>query len=182
MPVAREAEVNGCAVRVVRGDLTAMDVDAVVVEARPDLALGSGHGTALSVRGGPGIQAELKGLGPLPAGKAVATGGGNLKARWVVHAVVPRFQEADEERLLREAVGAALARAEEKGARSVALPPLGSGFYGMPVDRCARIVVGASGDYLRGTGSALREIVFCVKDSHEVAPFQGLVDALGEGR
>jgi O-acetyl-ADP-ribose deacetylase (regulator of RNase III) len=172
--------VNGCAVRVERGDISAMDVDAFVFAARPDLNLGSGHGTAIAVRGGAAIQQELTRAGKASVGQAVVTGGGNLKAKWIVHAVVPRFQEADEDTKLRAAALAALACAEAKGVRRLAVPPMGSGFYGMPTDRCARVLVGAVKDHLGGGGSGLKELVFCVCDPREIGPFQACLDASQE--
>lgn len=172
-----QSNVNGCVVRLERTDLTAMDIEALVFAARPDLALGSGFGNAIAVRGGPAIQEELKKLAPVPVGDAVVTGGGNLKAKWVVHAVVPRFQEADEDKKLESALRKALERAEEKGVARIAMPPLTSGFFGMPLDRCAKILFEGVKEHLGKGKSHLEEIVFCVKDSHEVAPFRTLIEA-----
>ena len=125
-------------VRLIRGDITELDVDAFVFYAQPDLALGSGFGTAISVRGGPSIQKELDELGPVETGQAVVTGAGKLKADFIVHAVGPRFQEEDTEGKLRTTVLNSLKAAEEKGVKRIALPAMGAGFLRRAVGRvCA---------------------------------------------
>jgi O-acetyl-ADP-ribose deacetylase (regulator of RNase III) len=173
---------DGRTVRVVQGDITALDVDAFVFAARPDLELGSGYGNAIAVRGGPGIREELKKLAPVVVGQAVATSGGNLAAKWVIHAVGPRFSESGEEDKLRSATRAALRRAEEKGVRRLALPALGYGFYGVPAELCAKVMVGALAEHFAG-GSGLEEVIFCLRDTREMPAFEKELPALsGEGR
>ena len=79
-----ERRLNGAVVRVVQGDITDLEVEAFVYDARPDLVLGSGYGGAIAQRGGPAIQAELKTKGPLEVGQATVSGAGNLKAKHIV--------------------------------------------------------------------------------------------------
>ena len=79
------------------GDITLLEVDAFIFYAQSNLELGSGFGSAISVRGGPSIKKELEDLEPRETGEAVATSGGNLNAKFIVHAVGPKFQE-DEHR------------------------------------------------------------------------------------
>ena len=93
--VADSVEVRGKALRLVRNDITEVDVDAFVFYAQPNLALGSGFGTAISVRGGPDIQKELEALGPVKTTDVVVSGAGELRAEKIIHAVGPRFQEDD---------------------------------------------------------------------------------------
>ncbi len=175
----RETILENCIVRIVKDDITTLDVDAFVFAARPDLALGSGFGTAIAVRGGPSIQAELKGLGPLAVTKAVTSGGGKLKAKHIIHVVAPRFQEDDLERKLAESVRNVLDAAEQLGVARLALPPLGVGFYAVPLDTCARVTVAELRRHLAAHGS-LRDLTICVRDSHEAAPFEReLRNALG---
>ncbi len=166
-----DATPGPCTIRIVRDDITLLDVDAFVFDARPDLVLGAGFGTAIAVRGGPSIQAELKTLAPLGPGRAVVTAAGKLKAKHIVHVVGPRFHEDDLERRLAESVRNALAAAEKAGVARLALPPLGVGFYGVPLDACARITIAELHRHLQ-RGSGLREVVVCVRDSHEIAPFE----------
>src|SRR6478752_6779321 len=108
----------------VRGDITALDVDAIVNAANERLQLGAGVAGAIRRRGGASIQRECDRIGHCETGGAVVTGGGDLPAKWVIHAVGPVWEGggAGEEALLASAVRSALTRAEEIGARSVALP------------------------------------------------------------
>jgi O-acetyl-ADP-ribose deacetylase (regulator of RNase III) len=164
-------------VRLVRGDITELDVDAFVFYARPDLALGSGFGGAISVRGGPEIKKELDPLGPIQTGEVVVTGAGKLKATFIIHAVGPRFNEPDTEAKLRTTVLNSLAAADRKGAKRVALPPMGAGFYAVPLDLCARVMVEAMHDYLEGETS-IEEVLLCVMDQRERTPFAAQLASL----
>ena len=176
--VSAQTEIRRSVVRLVRGDITELDVDAFVFYAQGDLALGSGFGTAISVRGGPTIQKELDQLGPLGTTQAVVSAAGNLKARYIVHAAGPRFNESDTEGKLRGTVLNSLRAAEEKGARRIALPPMGTGFYGVPLELCARVMLEAIKSYLEGD-TQIQEVVLCVMDQREYAPFQSRLASLG---
>ncbi|MBD3165997.1 O-acetyl-ADP-ribose deacetylase, partial [bacterium] len=123
-------QVNGTDIRVITGDLTDMDVEAIVFYAEDNLKLGSGFGNAVTMRGGPSIQEELKELAPLKPLHAVVSAAGNLKAKHIVHVNGPKFQERDLEGKLRTAIFNTLQAAEEKGIKHLAFPPMGAGFYG----------------------------------------------------
>ncbi|NQT11809.1 MAG: macro domain-containing protein, partial [Planctomycetes bacterium] len=138
--VSEPIRINHCGVRLVRGDVTDLEVDAFVFYAQHDLALGSGFGTAISVRGGPAVQKELEGMGPVATGEAVASTAGNLKADFIIHAVGPRFREDDIEEKLRTTVRNSLKLAEEKEIRRIAFPAMGAGYYGIAPDVCARVM------------------------------------------
>ena len=166
-----EATIGNCLLRLVQDDITMLDTDAFIFNARPDLLLGAGVGTAIAVRGGPSIQAELKTLAPLAAGQAVVTAAGKLKAKHIVHVVGPRFQEDDLARRLAVALVNALEAAERAGIRRIALPALGVGFYGVPLELCARVTA-ATLQRVVAAGGSLQEVVVCVRDTHEVAPFE----------
>jgi O-acetyl-ADP-ribose deacetylase len=162
------------AIRLVRGDITVLDVDAIVFYAQPDLVLGSGYGGAIAVRGGASIQKELSELasgGLLPVGSAVVTGGGKLKARHIIHAVGPRFREEHTEEKLRRTVESCLQRAEEQGVKIVAFPLMGSGYYGIPPLVSARVMLEAFESHA-GRATELREIVVCVFDTPQFTAFQ----------
>jgi len=165
-----EKTVGEAKVRLIRGDITLLDVDAFVLHARKDLALRTGFGGAVVARGGPTVQEELKKLGPLEVGQVAVSGAGNLTARHIIHAVAPGFQEEGEERKLAETVRNVLKRAEEIGIQRLAFPPLGSGFYGIPLDVSARVMVGVVEEHLAGR-TGLKEVVFCVADGREYGPF-----------
>jgi O-acetyl-ADP-ribose deacetylase (regulator of RNase III) len=172
-----EKQVNHSKVRVVKDDITAMDIEAFVFYARPDLELGSGFGNAISVRGGPSIQKELKDVGSLPVGEAVVTAAGELKAKHIVHAVGPAFQEQDTEGKLRTTIINTLKRAEEKGIQHIAFPAMGAGFYGVPLTESARITLGTIMDYLKGE-TRLKEVVVALNDSREYKPFHARLEEL----
>lgn len=168
--------VKDSVIRVVTGDITDLDVEAFVYYAQPDLQLGAGFGNAITVRGGPGIQAELKEMGPVEAGGAVVSGAGEMKAQHIVHVVGPRFQEETMESKLWSAIRVALRTAEEHGIRQIALPPMGAGFYGVPLEDSARITVGAVQEYLAGE-TGIREVVLCARDGREFRPFRARLEA-----
>ena len=177
--VSQQVRINRSSLRLIRGDITELDVDAFVYYAQHDLVLGSGFGTAISVRGGPTVQKELAELGPLGTGEAVASGAGNLKAAFIVHAVGPRFNEPDIEGKLRTTVSNSLKAAEERGAKRVAMPPMGAGFYGVPLELCARVMIDQIRNYLEGT-TKIQEVVLCVVDRREHAPFESQLASLSQ--
>ena len=178
-----EKKLKDVVIKVVKGDITDLEVEAFVYYARPDLKLGTGFGGAIAVRGGVSIQKELDQSGPVPVTEAVATGAGNLKAKHIIHAVGPKFQEPDEERKLRQATLEALRRAEEAGITQVALPPMGTGLYGVPLDVCSRVMVEAVKEHL-SWAPKVKEVVFVAVDAREYQPFAARLEALGpvEGR
>jgi O-acetyl-ADP-ribose deacetylase (regulator of RNase III) len=169
--VMEETGVGRAVIRLVKGDITEQDVEAFVFYARPDLTLGSGVGTAISVRGGPTIQKELADLGPIAVGHAVVTGAGNLRAQWIIHAVGPRFQDEDTEAKLRATVLAALRGGEEKGIARVALPAMGAGYYGIPNDLCARVMLEAIRLHL-ARPTSIAEVLVCVLDTPQFTSFE----------
>lgn len=131
------------------GDLTAQAVDAIVNAANTALAPGGGVCGAILRAGGVAIFDEAARLGGCPTGDAVATGAGDLPARYVIHAVGPVWTgDGDrEDALLAAAHHRALEVAVELGCRTVALPAISTGVYGFPVDRAAPIAVAAAGAF-----------------------------------
>ncbi|MBC8871132.1 MAG: macro domain-containing protein [Planctomycetes bacterium] len=175
--VLEDVQVNRSIVRLIKADITELEVDAFVFYAQPDLALGSGFGGAISVRGGPSIQKELDELGPLDTGQAVVSAAGKLNASHIVHAVGPRFNEADIEGKLRTTVANSLKAAEEVGVKRIALPAMGAGFYGVPLDLCARVTLDAIKSYLEGE-TEIQEVIICVIDRREFTPFEARLASL----
>jgi O-acetyl-ADP-ribose deacetylase (regulator of RNase III) len=168
-PIQRS--VNQTQVTLLGDDLTALAVDAVVFYAKENLELGSGFGTAIQSRGGDAVGKELEKIGGVRMGGAVITTGGRLNARHVIHACGPKFQEAYTERKLHDCVLSALRLAREKGLESVAFPAMGAGFYGVPLDLCARVMIDTIRDYL-GEQTPLKEILICVNDRREFDAFK----------
>jgi O-acetyl-ADP-ribose deacetylase (regulator of RNase III) len=145
----------------VEGDITDLEVDSIVNAANEQLQLGSGVAGAIRRKGGPSIQEECNRIGGTPVGTAVMTGAGHLKARRVIHAVGPRMGEGDEDKRLAAAVRAALALADRRGMKSVALPALSTGNFGFPIDRAARIMLTEIHRFLQG-GTKLERVVVCL--------------------
>lgn len=175
MPISKK--VNQTTIRLIKGDITDMEVEAFVYYARQDLKLGAGYGNAIAVRGGPTIQKELDEIGGAEVGEAVITAAGNMKAKHIIHAVGPKFQEPDTDAKLRKTVTSALKRAEEKGIKQIAFPPMGTGFYGIPLSVCADVMVETIRDYLK-ENSTPGEIILCALDTREYDPFQAKLDTL----
>jgi len=179
MPVAEieGTRINQSVVRLIRGDITDLEVDAFVYYAQSDLALGSGFGGAIAARGGPVVQKELDEMGPVQVGEAVVSGAGKLKAEHIIHAVGPRFQEQDTEAKLRSTMANALRCAEEQGIKTLAFPAMGAGYYGIPPTVSARVTVGALREHLSGD-SGLEEVTICVFDTPQFNSFQEALSAL----
>jgi O-acetyl-ADP-ribose deacetylase (regulator of RNase III) len=169
-------KINGCSVRLEKGDYTELETEAIVFYAREDLKLGSGYGNAISVRGGPQIKKELEAMGSVQVGEAVITSGGNLKTKWVIHAAGPKFQEADTTAKLHRTILSALMRAREKKLKQVVFPTMGAGFYGIELDQCASVMVEAFKAGLNGQNP--NEIVICALDNREYVPFQRELEKL----
>jgi O-acetyl-ADP-ribose deacetylase (regulator of RNase III) len=179
--VSDQLVINNSVVRLMLGDITELAVDAFVYYARHDLLLGSGFGGAIAVRGGPKISDELKTLGPLETTGVTATTAGNLKAKYIIHAVGPRFQEADLEHKLRETVHNGLRLAEEMKIVSIAFPAMGVGFYAIPLEACAKNMFKAIGEFLGGDTS-IGEVIICLNDLREYKPFQKQLRVLADGK
>ncbi|HXN03853.1 MAG TPA: macro domain-containing protein [Candidatus Acidoferrum sp.] len=126
---------------VLQGDLTEQDVDAIVNAANNDLVLGGGMAGAIARRGGPAIQAECRAIGPIEVGGAAITTGGQLKARFVIHAASMRLGGRTSAESLRSSTRRSLEIASERGLRSIAFPAVGTGIAHFPVDDCARIML-----------------------------------------
>jgi O-acetyl-ADP-ribose deacetylase (regulator of RNase III) len=135
-------------IEIVEGDITRESVDAIVNAANSSLLGGGGVDGAIHRRGGPSILEACKRLRAdryrdgLPTGHAVATPGGNLAARWVIHTVGPIYNESpDPEGELAACHVASLAVADELGARAIAFPAISTGVYGYPMHEAARVAV-----------------------------------------
>lgn len=132
----------------VRGNITQVDVDAVVNAANPGLLGGGGVDGAIHRAGGPAILEDCRAVkrrlpdGRLPRGEAVATTAGRLPARWVVHTAGPIWSASeDRSGVLRSCYASSLRVADGLGARSVAFPAISAGIYGWPIDDAARQAV-----------------------------------------
>jgi O-acetyl-ADP-ribose deacetylase (regulator of RNase III) len=159
-------------VDVLRGDLTEQDVDTIVNAANNDLILGGGVAGAIARRGGPAIQAECRAIGPIEVGDAAITTGGQLKARFVIHAASMRLGGRTSAESLRASTRRSLEIASERGLRSIAFPAVGTGIAHFPLGDCARImleeVVGHGGH-----DTLLKEVRFVLFGDEAEAAFRG---------
>jgi len=173
-----EKKIKNSVIRLTKGDITDLNIECFVFYAQSDLKLGSGYGGAISMRGGPEVQQELDKLGPIEIGEAVISAAGGMKAKHIIHVNGPKFQEENLESKLRTSTENALKLADAKGVKHVAFPPMGSGFYGVPLAVSARITMDAVKQHLEGD-TGLEEVVFCLLDSREYGPFQLQLQNLG---
>jgi len=169
-----EKKIGDKVIRLVRGDITNLEVEAFVYDITADAKLGTGYGGAISQRGGPTIQKELAEIGSCPTGEAIVTSAGTMKAKHIIHVNGPKFFEPDTEGKLRRATQAALQRAEEKGIRQLAFPPVGTGLYQVPLDLCARVMVDTVEEHLK-RDSGLNEVLFVALDTREFKPLQAKI-------
>jgi O-acetyl-ADP-ribose deacetylase (regulator of RNase III) len=158
-----------------KGDLTMMAIEAIVFYAQHDLLLGSGFGNAIAVRGGSSIQEELKTYGTISTGEAVITSAGELKSNYIIHAVGPRFRESDIEKKLIATMQSVLKIAEEKKIREIGFPPMGTGFYGIPLELSARVMFEVIRNHLAGD-TVLEKVVICVMDQREHNAFKKVLE------
>lgn len=156
-----QVKVGNSILELVRGDITEQDTEAIVNAANRQLILGGGVAGAIRTKGGPAIQQECNKLGETSVGGAVKTTGGNLKAKYVIHAVGPRMGEGDEDNKLQSATLNSLKLAEHNEIKSVSFPAISTGIFGFPIRRCAGIMLDAVVHYLRRE-TKLEKIVFCL--------------------
>jgi len=154
-------------VRLVRGDITQMETDAIVNAANSSLMGGGGVDGAIHRRGGPKILEECKKIRAtewpqgLPTGKAVVTSGGNLRAKHVIHTVGPVWCGGNhcEPELLAQAYQNSMRLAVAKRLKTVAFPSISTGAYGYPVEDACRVALKAVKEFLEKE-DALDEVVF----------------------
>ena len=157
-------------VEVLDTDITTLAVDAIANAANTRLAHGGGVAAAISRAGGPVVQEESDAKAPIGLGEAVETSGGELPARWVIHAATMELGGPTSADIIRRATASTLARAEQLGARSLALVAFGTGVGGFPLDEAARIEVAGVRRHL-GAGSRLERVVFAVHGERARAAF-----------
>jgi O-acetyl-ADP-ribose deacetylase (regulator of RNase III) len=147
-----------------QGDLTEMDTDAIVNAANNDLILGGGVAGAIDLKGGVEIQKECDAIGSIPVGFAAITGGGNLKARYVIHAASMELGRKTKAEHLRSSTTHSLRIANERGLKTIAFPAVGTGIAGFPLQECADIMLRAAAAHLQGKTS-MERIYFVLFDT-----------------
>jgi O-acetyl-ADP-ribose deacetylase (regulator of RNase III) len=168
-------------IEVIKGDITRLDVDAIVNAANSGLMGGGGVDGAIHRAGGPAILEECKAIrnhqGGCPTGEAVITSGGNLKAKYVIHAVGPVWHGGQdrEDELLAGAYHNSLRLATEYNVRSIAFPNISTGVYGFPKERAAGLVVREVSRFVSGQTTAIERIIFCCFDDENFALYNDLL-------
>jgi O-acetyl-ADP-ribose deacetylase (regulator of RNase III) len=158
---------------VLQADVTKLEVDAIANAANTHLMHGGGVAGAIARAGGPAIQEESRAKAPIGLGEAVDTSGGDMPCRWVIHAATMAMDFRTDAEIIEQATRATIAKAEELGARSLALVAFGTGVGGFSLDEAARIMVGVA----RSHDGALERIIFAVHGDAAEQAFRG---ALGE--
>src|SRR5207245_4715209 len=125
---------------IVAGDLVDQQVDAIVNAANNELVLGGGVAGAIRTRGGPSIQRECDAHGPVKVGEAAITGAGELRAHHVIHAASMHLGGRTTAESLHSSMDHAFRLAREHGVRTIAVPAVGTGIAGFPMDECARVM------------------------------------------
>jgi O-acetyl-ADP-ribose deacetylase (regulator of RNase III) len=157
-------------------DITALEVDAIANAANTQLQHGGGVAGAIRRAGGSAIQRESDEKAPIGLGEAVETSGGNMPCRWVIHAATMELGGPTSADIIRDATASTLAKADELGARSLALVAFGTGVGGFPLAQAAEIEVEEVRRHLE-RGSKLERVVFAV---HGEAALQAFQAALAE--
>ncbi|WP_420128071.1 O-acetyl-ADP-ribose deacetylase [Longimicrobium sp.] len=150
-------------IEVVQGDITKLDVDAIVNAANSSLLGGGGVDGAIHRAAGPELVMECRMLNGCKTGQAKITGGYRLPARWVIHTVGPVWQggQEGEDALLESCYRESLKIARDKGLRTVAIPAISTGVYRFPVHRAARIAARQTADFLGANALPERVILVC---------------------
>jgi O-acetyl-ADP-ribose deacetylase (regulator of RNase III) len=171
-------------IRLKQGDITREEADAIVNAANSGLLGGGGVDGAIHRAGGPAIMEECREIrahqGGCPTGEAVVTGAGNLRARYVIHAVGPVWKGggSGEENLLRSAYRNSLRRATERNLRTVAFPSISTGAYGYPVEQAAQAALSEVRRFLQEEDHSLREVRFVLFDESTYRAYEEALNRL----
>lgn len=160
-------------IRVIRADITTLEVDAIVNAANENLQHGGGVALAISRAAGPKLQQESNEKAPVPTGHAKATKAYELKATWVIHAVGPMWfgGEKGEPELLASAYRESMKVAKELGAKTIAFPSISTAIFGYPVDLAAQIAIRVIHEELLET-SSISEVIMCTFSEHDFFTYE----------
>ena len=172
-------KIGNTEIEVIKGDITMLDVEAIVNPANNGLVHAGGLAAAIVKRGGAIIQQESRKIGYVTTGSAAITGGGHLKAKHVIHAVGPRYKDgkSGEAEKLESAVKACIDIAEKKKLKSMAIPAISSGIFGYPVNDSAKIIVDTVIEHFNilkkeKKESTLEKVVLCLFDDNTFTIFE----------
>jgi O-acetyl-ADP-ribose deacetylase (regulator of RNase III) len=163
-------------IEVAQADITKLEVDAIANAANTELRHGGGVAGAISRAGGPEVQAESDQVAPIGIGDAVETTAGEMPCRWVIHAATMELGGPTSAEIIRQATASALAKADELGARSLALVAFGTGVGGFPLEDAARIELEEVRRHLDGD-TGLERVVFAVHGEEAERAFRAAAEA-----
>jgi O-acetyl-ADP-ribose deacetylase len=166
-------------IEILQGDLTEMEVDAIVNAANNDLKLGGGVAGAIRRKGGPAIQEECDRIGTIPLGGAAITTGGRLKTRHVIHAASMELGGRTTPLTLRSSTAHALRIAAQNELKTIALPAVGTGIAAFPIKECAEIMLQEAKRHLEGKTS-IQKIYFVLFDKQALDAFKSALKTLGK--
>ena len=158
-------------IEILQGDLTEMDCDAIVNAANNDLQLGGGVAGAIRRKGGSSIQNECDEIGTIPVGAAAITSGGDLKARYVIHAASMQLGGQTSAQSLRTSTAYSLRIAAQKSLKTIAFPAVGTGIAGFPVRGCAEIMLREVENHFGGPTS-IEKVYFVLFDAEALSVFK----------
>jgi O-acetyl-ADP-ribose deacetylase (regulator of RNase III) len=158
-------------ITVLQGDITDMEVDAIVNAANTRLFLGSGVAGAIRNKGGDSIQTECDKIGFISLGQAVVTSAGRLNAKYVIHAAGMHLGDSVSEESLKEATKNSLIRAREKEIKTIAFPAIGTGVGGFPINRCAQVMIDIAIEHLKNEKTFIDKIYFILFDEETYKVF-----------
>ena len=151
-------------IKIIQGDITELEIDAIVNAANNKLVMGGGVAGAIKKKGGKVIEDEAVKKGPIKIGEAIFTQAGSLPAKYVIHAATMGMDFKTDEDKIRDSCKNALKVAEELKIKSVAFSALGCGVGGFPLLAAAKIMAQEVMKHLRENKSRLKEIIFCLYD------------------
>jgi len=162
-----------------QGDITKLEVDAIVNAANKSLLGGGGVDGAIHRAAGPKLLEECRSLGGCPTGEARLTGGYNLPARYVIHTVGPVYSGKPQDRtLLTACYRNSLKLAAEKKVASIAFPAISCGIYGYPIEEACRIAVDTTCDFLKAD-TAVKRVIFMLFSPEDLKVYQEYIRSLG---
>ncbi len=176
-----KAKINRTVLELIQGDITEQTADVIVNAANAALQMGGGVAGAIRRRGGAAIQEECNRIGGTYVGGAVITTGGNLPAKYVIHAVGPIHGDNHEDAKLKDATLNSLKLADENHLKSIVFPAISTGIFGFPKDRCATIILSTTIAYLEGP-TGLEKVVFCLYDKKTLEIFGHTLESLIQKR
>jgi O-acetyl-ADP-ribose deacetylase (regulator of RNase III) len=165
---------KGVEIETFLGDITKLEVDAIVNAANTRLIMGGGVAGAIKRAGGKEIEDEAISKGPIKIGEAVETKAGKLPAKWVIHSPTMQTDFKTDETKIRLAIKAALKKADELGIKSVAFPALGTGVGGFSREKAAKIMIDEIKNHI-DTGTGIKLIILSDINKEQVDAFKALL-------